>query len=52
MCPYAASVMGTATKFVTANNAVMKLDIISQVSYPTKKRARVVNTWSSVTMNS
>lgn len=39
MCPYAVSVTGTATTFVTAMTAVIKLDKISQGSYPTKKRA-------------
>jgi hypothetical protein len=37
MCPYAVSVTGTATTFVTAIIAVIKPDKISQWSYPTKK---------------
>ncbi len=36
MCPYAVSVTGTATTFDTASTAVIKLDKISQGSYPTK----------------
>jgi hypothetical protein len=35
MCPYAVSATGTATTFVTANNAVIKLGKISQGSYLT-----------------
>ncbi len=36
------SVTGTAPTFDTANIAVSKLDNISQGSYPTMERARVV----------
>lgn len=42
MCPYAVSVIGTATTFVTVNNTVRKPDKISLVSYlPKNGRSRL-----------
>ncbi len=47
MCPYAVSVTGTATTFDTAITAVIKLDKISQGSYPTKNdRSRLPQDYS------
>ena len=43
MFPYAVSTTGTATTFVTANIAVIKLDNISQGSYPTKWRLNALH---------
>jgi len=42
MCPYAVSITGTAIIFVTTINAVIMLDIISQVSYLTNVRTVVL----------
>lgn len=42
MCPYAVSATGTATTFVTATIAAIKLGKISQGSYPTNLYDHVI----------